>query len=160
MEAPLNAGRYAPHEAPYGAARSVRSLRATARRLSEAYAPLLKRLGVRRHEYLTLALLWERDGLPIPYLAGRLRAPEGTVRGWVEAMARRGLVERDRPAGPEGVWLTARGRALQPLAPRVPSALLCHVLAWRDHDEAVDAAAGARPGVHGETGDCPDGAEA
>ncbi|HLT45851.1 MAG TPA: MarR family winged helix-turn-helix transcriptional regulator [Rubricoccaceae bacterium] len=151
------------HYPPYGAMRSVRSLRATARRLSEAYEPLLKRLGLRRQEYLVLALLWERDRLPLPYLAARLRVTEGMVRAWVEAMAARGLVERDRSAEPEAVRLTARGRALQPLAPRVPSALLCHVLAWLDHDEVEAGEAAAVPAWsagRNETGECPDGAEA
>jgi DNA-binding MarR family transcriptional regulator len=154
MEVRLSYTRYPS----FGAIRNVPSLQATARRLSEAYEPLLRRLRLRRQEYLVLALLWERDGLPVSHLAARLRVPEGIGAAWVEAMVRRGLVERDRSAEPEDVWLTARGRALQALAPRVPSALLCHVLAWLDHAELE--AVPERPGPRVETGECPDGAEA
>jgi DNA-binding MarR family transcriptional regulator len=139
------------HSPSFGTIRAIPPLRATARRLSEAYEPLLRRLRLGRHEYLVLALLWERDGLPRPHLAARLRVAEGMVAGWVEAMARRGLVERDRAAEPEDVWLTARGRALQARAPRVPSALLCHVLAWLDHDELEPAAVPASA-AHGDWG--------
>ncbi|MDX1419887.1 MAG: MarR family winged helix-turn-helix transcriptional regulator [Rubricoccaceae bacterium] len=115
--------------------RTVRSLQATARRLSQAYEPLLRRLQLRRQEYLVLALLWERDGRPLPSIASRLRVTETMATAWVVSMVGKGLVERDRAGASEDVWLTEPGRALQALAPRVPSALLCHVLAWLDHDE-------------------------
>jgi DNA-binding MarR family transcriptional regulator len=133
----------------------------TVRRLAEAYEPLLRRLRLRRQEYLVLALLWEGDGRPAAHLAACLRVPEGMLAVWLAAMERRGLIERDAAAEPEDVWLTERGRALQARAPRVPSALLCHVLAWLDHDELEPPAAGpARRRPREETGECPDGAEA
>jgi DNA-binding MarR family transcriptional regulator len=156
MDAPFTFER--PHA--FGAVRKVRSLRATARRLSEAYEPLLKRLHLSRQEDLVLALLWERDGLPLAFLAARLRVTEGMVVVWIAAMAKRGLIEWDRSGETDDAWLTKRGRALQPLAPCVPSALLCHVLAWLDHDE-VEAFDHEAPSVleREDTGDCPDSAE-
>lgn len=145
---------YGPPAAP--AVGRVAALQASARRLLEAYEPLLQRLRLRRQEYLVLAMLWECDGLRVPQLAARLRVSEGVVEGWIDALAQRGLVERDGEA--EDVWLTAPGRALQLGVPRAPSALLCHVLSWLDHDEVEAAAAPRAVGL--ETGDCPDSGQA
>ncbi|HLT48506.1 MAG TPA: MarR family transcriptional regulator [Rubricoccaceae bacterium] len=110
------------------------STHATARRLSEAYRPVLRRLGVTRPQYLLLALLWERDGSTPRRLARRLHVSEGAVTTWLAELEATGLVEQDGTATPPDVWLTPRGRALQQQAPQVPSALLCHVLAHLDEE--------------------------
>ncbi|NNF56762.1 MAG: MarR family transcriptional regulator [Rhodothermaceae bacterium] len=111
-----------------------RSVHATARRLSDLYDPILGRLGVRKQEYLVLALLWEYDGMTVSRLCMRLHVTEAMMEPQLRAMEQVALVERDRTAKPHDVWLTRRGRALQAQAPRVPSALLCHVLFWLDHE--------------------------
>lgn len=93
------------------------------RLITQAYRPLLGRLGVTYPQYLVLLVLWEQDGQPVNDIAKRLYLETNTMTPLLKRMEQEGLVTRH--AGEQDsrkviVSLTEKGRSLERLACEIP----------------------------------------
>src|SRR5437773_5223446 len=61
-------------------------LYAAARAITQAYQPLLAKLGLTYPQYLVLLLLWEHDGLAVKALGQRLYLDSGTLTPLLKRM--------------------------------------------------------------------------
>ena len=93
------------------------------RLITQAYGPLLDRLGVTYPQYLVLLVLWEKDAQPVNDIAKRLVLETNTVTPLLKRMEAEGLVRRTR--GSEDarqviVSLTEKGSRLRETAKDIP----------------------------------------
>lgn len=93
------------------------------RLITQAYGPLLDRLGVTYPQYLVLLVLWENDAQPVNDIAKRLVLETNTVTPLLKRMEAEGLVRRTR--GTEDarqviVSLTEKGSRLRETAKDIP----------------------------------------
>ncbi|HEX4461018.1 MAG TPA: MarR family transcriptional regulator [Polyangia bacterium] len=103
-------------------------LYAASRLIVQAYRPHLDRLGITYVQYLTLMVLWEKDGSTVSQIGDRLALDSGTLTPVLKRLASDGLVERVRNDADDRVvenWLTRRGQALKRRAVGIPTQLLC-----------------------------------
>lgn len=100
---------------------------AASRLITREYQPLLDELGLTYPQYLTLLVLWERDGLPVNEIGQKLLLNTNTVTPLLKRMEAQGLVTRRRSPDDERrviVTLTSQGRALQEQAVAIPAKLV------------------------------------
>lgn len=103
-------------------------LYAAARAVTQAYAPLLAKLGLTYPQYLVMLVLWETDGLTVKELGERLFLDSGTLTPLLKRLEAQGMVKRERStqdARSVHVHLTARGRALRRKAVVIPEEMVC-----------------------------------
>jgi DNA-binding MarR family transcriptional regulator len=103
-------------------------LYAATRAMTQAYQPLLARLGVTYPQYLVLLVLWQEDGLSVSEIGRRLYLDSGTLTPLLKRLEQAGLVRRMRGTRDERMiqaFLTAGGRRLERRAREIPQALLC-----------------------------------
>ncbi len=103
-------------------------LYAAARAMTQAYAPLLSRLGLTYPQYLVLLVLWETDGETVKGMGERLYLDSGTLTPLLKRMESQGLVRRERSAEDARsvrIYLTPEGRALRRKATSIPEAMAC-----------------------------------
>ncbi|MEX0364541.1 MAG: MarR family winged helix-turn-helix transcriptional regulator [Ruegeria sp.] len=95
--------------------------------INRAYSGHLKRLGLTYPQYITLTLLWERDGQKINELAQCLRMETSTLTPLVKRLEALGHVTRNR-SDKDGravvVNLTKSGHALRDRAPAVTACMI------------------------------------
>ena len=94
--------------------------------MTRLYKPLLDPLGLTYPQYLTLLVLWERDGLTVSELGERLFLDSGTLTPLLKRMQAAGWIARERAEDDERrviVSLTPAGRALRTQARTVPRQL-------------------------------------
>ncbi|MBV1689685.1 MarR family transcriptional regulator [Novosphingobium sp. G106] len=85
--------------------------------INRLYKPMLDALGVTYTQYLALSALWESDAMTISAIAARLSLEPSTITPAVKRLESAGFVTRKRNPADERqveVYLTAKGRALQP----------------------------------------------
>lgn len=95
--------------------------------MTRLYKPLLDELGLTYPQYLTLLVLWERDGLSVSELGERLFLDSGTLTPLLKRMEAQDLLTRLRDTKDERrvlIRLTARGRQLRTPASRIPGCIL------------------------------------
>jgi DNA-binding MarR family transcriptional regulator len=96
------------------------------RLITQAYTPLLDKLGLTYPQYLVMMVLWEKDGQPVNDIAKRLMLETNTVTPLLQRMEAAGLVVRRRDAF-DGrkvvVFLTPAGAALEARALDIPAEL-------------------------------------
>lgn len=115
---------YDYHEAMKLANQLCFPLYAAARNVIGFYTPLLKPLGLTYTQYIVLLALWEKDGVSVTELGGRLMLDNGTLSPLLKKMQQAGYIERQRSREDERVVvisLTEAGRALQEKAGDVPA---------------------------------------
>jgi len=94
-------------------------LYSASRLITQAYHPLLSEYGLTYPQYLTLMVLWEKDGQPVNDIAKRLLLETNTVTPLLKRMENAGLVVRKRNKGQSAdgrqviVHLTDAGKALE-----------------------------------------------
>ena len=96
------------------------------RRITAAYKPLLKRLGLTYTQYVAMLVLWERREADVGELCSELGLDTGTVSPLLKRLEAAGLVERRRSELDERsvrISLTDRGRRLEEKALAVPRQL-------------------------------------
>lgn len=101
-------------------------LYAAARRIVNAYTPLLKPLGLTYTQYIVFLCLWEYGETTVGELCRRLHLDNGTITPLVKKMEEAGYLTRSR--GPEDervvhVRLTERGWEMREKARDVPQAV-------------------------------------
>ena len=96
------------------------------RLLTQAYTPLLSRIGLTYPQYLVLMVLWEKDVQPVNDIAKRLVLETNTVTPLLKRMEAEGLVKREKQTAEGGdgrqvlVRLTQKGRDLETEAAEIP----------------------------------------
>lgn len=93
------------------------------RLITQAYRPLLGRLGVTYPQYLVLLVLWEHDGQPVNDIAKRLYLETNTMTPLLKRMEQEGIVTRhtgEQDSRKVIVSLTEKGRSLEQLAREIP----------------------------------------
>ena len=99
-------------------------LYAAARKVTGLYTPYLKEIGLTYTQYLVMMVLWEKDGIRISDICGRLRLDTGTVTPMLKKMEDEGLLNRSRCADDERtvlITLTKKGRELKEKARDIPA---------------------------------------
>jgi DNA-binding MarR family transcriptional regulator len=105
-------------------------LYAAARLVVQAYAPLLRKLGLTYPQYLVLMVLWEKDGATVNEIGARLYLDSGTLTPLLRRLHEARLIRRvAKQADQRAVenWLTRSGRALERRTKAVPSELFCRL---------------------------------
>lgn len=95
--------------------------------MTKVYKPLLDELGLTYPQYLAMLALWERDGLSVSELGGKLFLDSGTLTPLLKRLEAQGLVARIRDAADERrvhITLTPAGRKLKQRAAKVPACIL------------------------------------
>ncbi len=101
-------------------------LYAAARKVTSVYTPYLKPLGLTYTQYITLMVLWEKDGISVSDICSRLMLDSGTVTPLLKKLESAGHIVRTRSKEDERsviISLTESGRALKEKAGEVPLAL-------------------------------------
>ncbi|MBQ6957798.1 MAG: MarR family transcriptional regulator [Bacteroidales bacterium] len=99
------------------------------RLITQAYRPLLSRLGVTYPQYLVLLVLWEKDGQPVNDIAKHLCLETNTVTPLLKRMEQEGLVTRrqgEQDFRQVIVCLTEKGRELEDAAQSIPAEMGAH----------------------------------
>lgn len=92
-----------------------------------AYKPLLDPHGLTYPQFLVLLALWERDGVPLKDISGRLGLDPGSVTPLLKKLETMGLLRRGRDPKNERqlfVELTDQGQALRPLVQKARCAFV------------------------------------
>ena len=101
-------------------------LYAAARRLTSAYTPYLKPLGLTYTQYIVFMVLWEKDGLTVGEIGEKLRLDNGTLTPLLKKMETAGYIRRTRSKKDERVVeisLTEEGKAMKEKARDIPKAV-------------------------------------
>jgi MarR family transcriptional regulator, organic hydroperoxide resistance regulator len=118
-------------------------LYAASRLVVQAYRPYLERLGITYLQYLTLMVLWEKDGSTVGEIGERLMLDSGTLTPVLKRLEADGVIKRKRDADDDRVvqnWLTARGRSLKKKAVDIPTQLLCSTTVELDEVSVLKSA--------------------
>ena len=95
--------------------------------MTKLYKPMLDEMGLTYPQYLTLLVLWERDGVTVSELGERLHLDSGTLTPLLKRLETAELVTRLRDVQDERrvlIRLTAAGRKLKARAARIPGCVL------------------------------------
>ena len=98
-------------------------LYAAARNVTSLYTPLLKPLGLTYTQYITLLVLWEKDGVSVSEIGSKLMLDNGTLSPMLKKMEQSGYIERNRSKDDDRVviiTLTQKGIDLQEQAKDIP----------------------------------------
>jgi len=98
------------------------SLYSTSLLMTKVYKPLLQALGLTYPQYLTMMVLWERDGMTVGEISTRLLTDPGSLTPLLKRLEAEGLLSRTRSKDDERVViveLTPQGRALRDQAESV-----------------------------------------
>lgn len=93
----------------------------------QAYTPLLKTLNLTYPQYLVLLILWEKDGISVGQITGRLHLDTNTVTPLLKRMESDGWLFRERSKSDERkveVRLTEKGREAEKKAVEIPNQLV------------------------------------
>ncbi len=112
------------------------------------YKPILDPLGLTYTGYITMLVLWEKDGLSIKDLSEHLYLDSGTLTPLLKSLEKKGLITRIRSNKDERVvvvHLTKAGKELKKRAEKVPHALVTSIFpgevdeqAMKEHLSALD----------------------
>ncbi|WP_370158722.1 MarR family winged helix-turn-helix transcriptional regulator [Salipiger bermudensis] len=95
--------------------------------MQQAYAELLDGLGLTYPQYLLMTALWAEDGRTVGALGRDLRLESNTLTPMLKRLEGQGRVRRKRDSKDERrvlIRVTAKGRALQEQAARIPECLI------------------------------------
>ena len=114
---------YDYHEAMKLANQLCFPLYAAARNVTGLYTPWLKPLGLTYTQYIVLLVLWEKDGISVSEIGGKLMLDNGTLSPLLKKLEQAGYLTRQRSGEDERVvviTLTEAGKALQERAKDIP----------------------------------------
>jgi len=84
--------------------------------VTQAYTPMLTKLGITYPQYLVLMVLWEQDNQPVNDIAHRLLLETNTVTPLLQRMEKTGIVSRKKgrqDRRQQIVSLTDKGKAME-----------------------------------------------
>ena len=114
---------YDPNEALKLSNQLCFPLYAASRKITGAYTPYLKPLGLTYTQYIVLLALWEQDGISVGELCEKLMLDNGTMTPLLKRMEQNGILTRARSQQDERmvlIFLTERGQALKKQAKYIP----------------------------------------
>ena len=88
------------------------------------YVPLLEDLDLTYTQYLSMLVLWEKDGISVKEMGEKLLLDSGTLTPVLKSLERKGYVERQRCRYDERIMiisLTDAGRFLKERALNIPA---------------------------------------
>ena len=97
------------------------------RLITQAYGPMLDKLGITYPQYLVLMVLWEEDNQPVNDIAKKLVLNTNTVTPLLKRMEDEGIVVRTKgikDARQVIVSLTEKGKDMEELAMDIPSQMV------------------------------------
>lgn len=95
--------------------------------INRAYAPLLRQVGLTYPQYITLTLLWEKDGQLVGEIAKQMRMESSTVTPLLKRLEAMQHITRKRSVNDERrvhVYLTESGQALQAHAKEITACIV------------------------------------
>ena len=98
-------------------------LYAAARKVTSAYTPFLKPLGITFTQYIVLMVLWENDDIPVGKICRKLFLDSGTLTPLLKKMEENGWLTRTRSKKDERsvfIRLTEKGSALKEKCVEIP----------------------------------------
>ncbi len=98
-------------------------LYAASRNVISLYTPWLKPLGLTYTQYIVFLVLWEKDGITVGEICGKLMLDNGTLSPLLKKMQQAGYIDRKRSEEDDRmvlITLTEKGRALQEKVREVP----------------------------------------
>ena len=102
------------------------SLYATSKEIIRRYKPLLDNFDITYTQYITLLVLWEKDGLLVKTLGERLYLDSGTLTPLLTKLESKGYIlkKKDTADGRETtIYLTDKGRELKEKIIVVPATM-------------------------------------
>ncbi|MFT5077649.1 MAG: DNA-binding MarR family transcriptional regulator [Planctomycetota bacterium] len=102
-------------------------LYSVSRLLTKAYKPYLDGMGITYPQYLVLIVLWEKNGVSVNYIVGKLLLNTNTVSPLLKRMEKADIISRKRSNKDERsiiIQLTEKGKQLKAEAAQVPEKLL------------------------------------
>ncbi|MCI5724089.1 MAG: MarR family transcriptional regulator [Erysipelotrichaceae bacterium] len=99
-------------------------LYAAARKVTSAYTPILKPLGMTYTQYIVFLVLWESDQISVGELCEKLYLDSGTITPLLKKMEEKGWLTRTRSKKDERVVmikLTKVGKDMQAKCAHIPS---------------------------------------
>ncbi|MDF7788013.1 MarR family transcriptional regulator [Pantoea stewartii] len=97
--------------------------------MTKLYQPHLKPLGLTYPQYLTLLVLWEKDGITVSEVCRRVQLDSGTLSQLLKRLEQAGFISRTRDTAHDErrviIRLTAAGRELHTRAAGIPAAMIC-----------------------------------
>jgi len=96
--------------------------------ITQAYTPILETINLTYPQYLSMLVLWEKDGVSVKELGERLHLDSGTLSPLLKKLEAKKFVIRKRLATDERVVvvsLTTKGKELKKKAVEVPTQMLC-----------------------------------
>ena len=114
---------YDPSEALKLSSQLCFPLYAAARKVTGAYTPYLKDLGLTYTQYIVMLVLWEKDGQRVSDICARLMLDSGTLTPLLKKMEASGLILRKRSTEDERtviISLSEEGKALKEKAASIP----------------------------------------
>lgn len=104
------------------------ALYATSRAVTDAYRPLLEKIGLTYPQYLVLMVLWEHQQSSVKDLGAILHLDSGTLSPLLKRLEANGFIKRQRRANDErvvDVSLTPEGDSLKKQAGNIPFEIGC-----------------------------------
>ena len=99
-------------------------LYAASKEVIKRYVPLLEELDLTYTQYLSMLVLWEKDGISVKEMGEKLLLDSGTMTPVLKSLEKKGYVERQRCRYDERIMiisLTEAGRRLKEDAAEIPS---------------------------------------
>lgn len=99
-------------------------LYAASKEVIKQYVPLLEDLDLTYTQYLSMLVLWEKDGVSVKEMGEKLLLDSGTLTPVLKSLERKGYVERQRCRYDERIMiisLTDAGRFLKERALNIPA---------------------------------------
>lgn len=99
-------------------------LYAASKEVIKQYVPLLEDLDLTYTQYLSMLVLWEKDGISVKEMGEKLLLDSGTLTPVLKSLERKGYVERQRCRYDERIMiisLTDAGRFLKERALNIPA---------------------------------------
>jgi MarR family transcriptional regulator, organic hydroperoxide resistance regulator len=100
------------------------------RLVTQAYRPLLERLGLTYPQFVVMMVLWESDGASVREIGERLSLDSGTLTPVLKRLVAAELIMQERTSDDARSlrnYVAPRGRALRSEAARIPGELVCAV---------------------------------
>lgn len=104
------------------------SLYSASNALIRSYRPLLSVLDLTYPQYLTMMVIWEKNGINVKDLGHDLHLDSGTLTPLLKRLEAKGFITRERSDEDERVrlvFLTTQGQQLKSQAESVPETIFC-----------------------------------
>lgn len=101
---------------------------AFSREITKLYRPYLEPLGLTYTQYLVMIVLWEKDGISLKKLGGKLKLDSGTLTPLLKKLEKEGNIIRTRDKKDERnliIYLSDKGKELMTEAEQIPENIAC-----------------------------------